>query len=62
VPEEHAIAYWRPVHDGADAVAFLQEHEGCGRTPLALRSATASTRFSHGSIGASACCQSAEPE
>ena len=38
LPETHAIAFWRPVRDGADAVTFLQEHEGCGRTPLALRS------------------------
>jgi hypothetical protein len=37
VPEAHAIAYWRPVRDGAAAAAFLQEHEGCGTTPLALR-------------------------
>ncbi|MCF6506835.1 hypothetical protein E9549_05360 [Blastococcus sp. MG754426] len=38
VPEAHAIAFWRPVRDGADAAAFLHEHEACGRTPLALRS------------------------
>ncbi|KQS69830.1 hypothetical protein ASG41_21265 [Modestobacter sp. Leaf380] len=38
VPEAHAIPYWRPVHDGADAVAFLREHSGCGETPPALRS------------------------
>lgn len=39
VPEAHSIAYWRPVRDGADAVAFLHEHEDCGNTPLALRPA-----------------------
>jgi hypothetical protein len=39
VAEAHAIAFWRPVHDGADAVAFLLEHNGCGETPLALRPA-----------------------
>lgn len=43
VAEAHAIAFWRPVHDGADAVAFLHEHEACGRVPLALRSAQGGT-------------------
>lgn len=39
MPETHAIAYWRSVGDGAEAVAFLQEHEECDTKPLALRSA-----------------------
>lgn len=39
VPEAHAIAFWRPARDGADAVAFLRQHEACGSRPLALRRA-----------------------
>lgn len=39
LPEAYDIPYWRAVQDGADAVAFLRQHERCGETPLALRSA-----------------------
>lgn len=51
IPETHAIAWWRPLQDGTEALAFLEEHEDCTGSPLALRadSPGGSRPASHGS-------------